>query len=110
MEPMNAPPAESPANLRRQTSVPLEEAGTNEFEELGLWLRFGLVSSSVSVSGSGFGESTDVVAVAATLSILYEVMPGQDDLGECERGSIHMYLYERQLGTFMLRKRKVATI
>ncbi len=37
------------------------------------------------MSGSDFGESTDVVAMAVTLSVFYEVMAEQD-LGECERG------------------------
>ncbi|CAB4298153.1 unnamed protein product [Prunus armeniaca] len=57
MEPMNAPPAESPPNLRRQTAGPL----------------------------SDFGESIDVIAMAVTLSVFYEVMAKQD-LGECESG------------------------
>ncbi|KAI5323455.1 hypothetical protein L3X38_032527 [Prunus dulcis] len=46
---MNALPVESPATLRRQTAGPLEQAGTNGFEELGLGLRFRLVELSVSV-------------------------------------------------------------
>ncbi|KAI5321818.1 hypothetical protein L3X38_030890 [Prunus dulcis] len=37
---MNALPVESPATLRRQTAGPLEQAGTNGFEELGLGLSF----------------------------------------------------------------------
>ncbi|CAB4267692.1 unnamed protein product [Prunus armeniaca] len=83
MEPMNAPPAESPPNLRRQTTGHCRRRGG--FEEVGLGLRFGLVMSSVSVSRSDFGESIDVIAMAVTLSVFYEVMAKQD-LGECESG------------------------
>lgn len=64
MEPMTAPAAESPANLKRQTAGPVGGVGINALEELGLvsvlGLGFVLVSESVS------GES-DVVAMAVSL-------------------------------------------
>lgn len=71
MEPMNAPPAESPANLRRQTAEPLGETGNSAFEGLGLGLGFELVSGSVSDSESVFGGSNDAVAMAAAATKLF---------------------------------------
>lgn len=63
MEPMKAPAAESPANLKRQRAEPPKGEGTMASEELGLCE--GLVSSSES-DESSFEES-------AMAAILYQI-------------------------------------
>lgn len=92
MEPMKAPPRESPANLMRQTAEPLG-VGTNAFEGLGLG--FGLVS--ISESESGFGES--VVAIALSLSVYRYLIPNSRRISNLLLYKVvasFSYLYKRR--------------
>ncbi|KAG6577497.1 hypothetical protein SDJN03_25071, partial [Cucurbita argyrosperma subsp. sororia] len=74
MEPMKAPAAESPANLKKQRAGPPKEGETTAAEELGL--SDGLVSSSAS-DDSSFEESAmaAILYLPPSLSALLNPFP-----------------------------------